>query len=118
MSEARMPAVTCEPFTNVVARALPFQFSTDPETKPVPFTVSVNPAPPGAMASGTKGWLISGTGLIEVIAAGVTLLKAIKAIKAPIEQRAKPIKTRGLKKADREVDCFCIAVTSSCASEP
>ena len=57
-----MLAVNCELLTNVVARALPFQFTTDPETKPVPFTVSVNPAPPGATASGTRGWLISGTG--------------------------------------------------------
>jgi hypothetical protein len=62
MSEARMLAVNCELLTKVVARSLPFQFTTDPDTKPVPFTVSVNPAPPGAIASGTKGWLISGTG--------------------------------------------------------
>jgi hypothetical protein len=55
MSEARMLAVNWEPLTKVVARALPFQFTTDPETKPVPFTVSVNPAPPGATASGTSG---------------------------------------------------------------
>src|SRR5438876_3601645 len=62
MSEVKTLAVNCELLTNVVARALPFQFTTDPETKPVPFTVSVNPAPPGATASGTSGWLISGTG--------------------------------------------------------
>src|SRR4030095_10617418 len=62
MSEARRLAVNWEPLMKVVARALPFQFTTDPETKPVPFTVTVNPAPPGATASGTKGWLISGTG--------------------------------------------------------
>ena len=55
MSDTRMLAVNCELLTNVVARALPFQFTTDPETKPVPFTVSVNPAPPGAIASGTSG---------------------------------------------------------------
>ncbi len=42
--------------------------------------------------------------MIEVIAAGVTLLKAVKAIKAPIEQRAAPTTTRGMKKADREVE--------------
>jgi hypothetical protein len=62
MSDTRMLTVNCELFTKVVARALPFQFTTDPETKPVPFTVRVNPAPPGATASGTRGWLISGTG--------------------------------------------------------
>jgi hypothetical protein len=51
-----------------VARGLPFQFTTDLETKPVPFTVSVNAGPPGATASGTSGWLIRGTGLVFAIA--------------------------------------------------
>ena len=55
MSEARMVAVNCELFTKVVARALPFQFTTDPDTNPVPFTVSVNLGPPGGTASGTSG---------------------------------------------------------------
>src|SRR6184192_507665 len=55
MSEARILANNCELLTKLVARALPFQFTTDPETKPVPFTVSVNPALPGAIASGTSG---------------------------------------------------------------
>jgi glycine/D-amino acid oxidase-like deaminating enzyme len=44
-----------------------------------------------------------------VIAAGVwsaDLLNTAKVIRTPIEQRAKPIKTRGLKKADREADFF------------
>ena len=45
-----------------VARALPFQFTIEPETNPVPFTVSVNPAAPGLIASGTRGRLISGMG--------------------------------------------------------
>jgi hypothetical protein len=62
MSKAVMTAVNCEPFTKVVVRALQFQFTTEPETKPVPFTVSVNPGPPGAAASGTSGWLTYGTG--------------------------------------------------------
>ena len=62
ISETKMLAANCELLTNVVARALPFQLTTDPDTKLVPFTVRVNPAPPGATASGTSGWLISGTG--------------------------------------------------------
>src|SRR5262249_17859627 len=62
MSEARIVVVNCEVETNVVARVLPLQFTTDPDTNPVPFTVSVNPAPPGATTSGIRGWLISGTG--------------------------------------------------------
>ena len=55
MSDARIVEVNWELLTKVVARELPFQFTTDPETKPVPFTVSVNSAPPGAIASGTSG---------------------------------------------------------------
>jgi hypothetical protein len=55
MSEARMLAVNWEPLTKVVASALPFQFTTDPETKPVPFTVRMKFGPPGAVASGTSG---------------------------------------------------------------
>ena len=55
MSEAEMLAVSCESLTYVVARALPFQFTVEPATKPVPFTVSVKPGPPGSTASGTRG---------------------------------------------------------------
>jgi hypothetical protein len=62
MSVARMVAVNWSWVTKWVIRALPFQFTTEPETKPVPFTVSVNPGPPGAAASGTSGWLTYGTG--------------------------------------------------------
>src|SRR5436305_13784344 len=46
------------------------------------------------------------------------LLNETKVIRNPNEQRTKPIKTRGLKKADREKEPFCIATTSGCASEP
>jgi len=56
-------AVNCELFTKVVERALPFQFTTEVEAKPVPFTVRVKPAAPGKELAGTSGWLISGTGL-------------------------------------------------------
>src|SRR5438093_13323585 len=93
MSDTRMLTVNCELLTNVVARALPFQFATDPETKPVPFTVRVKPAPPGATASGTSGWLIKGTGLApsgEAIIPVTDLLNPGKAKRTPTEQRAKP----------------------------
>jgi hypothetical protein len=46
------------------------------------------------------------------------LLHSTKAKDTPTEQRTKPIKTRELKKADREKEPFFIAITSSCASEP
>jgi hypothetical protein len=55
-------AVSCDPLTKVVAKGLPFQFTTEEETKPVPFTVIVKPALPGVVASGTSGLLMSGTG--------------------------------------------------------
>jgi hypothetical protein len=55
MSVARMLAVSCILLTNAVVRALPFQFTTAPETNPVPLTVSVNAGPPGTAAAGTSG---------------------------------------------------------------
>jgi hypothetical protein len=62
MSEARTIAVSRERLTKVVVRGLPFHCTTEPETNPVPFTVRVNPVPPGLTAPGTRGWLIRGTG--------------------------------------------------------
>ena len=67
ISEARMLARNCEAFTKVVTRAWPFHFTTEPETNPVPCTVSVNPAPPGITASGTRGRLIRGTGFAVLV---------------------------------------------------
>jgi hypothetical protein len=55
ISPAVIAAVRCEPLTKVVVRGLPFQFTTEPEAKPVPSTVRVKAGPPGAMASGTRG---------------------------------------------------------------
>ena len=62
ISLARIVAVNCEPLTKVVALALPFQFTTELVTKPVPFTVSVKPGVPGATDAGIKGWFTNGTG--------------------------------------------------------
>jgi hypothetical protein len=60
-SAARIEAVNLELLTYVVARALPFQYTVEPLTKPVPFTVKVKPALPGVTAPGTKGRLTNGT---------------------------------------------------------
>ena len=54
-SVLEMLAVSCELVTNVVVFALPFQFTVDPVTKPVPFTVNVKLGPPGATVAGTNG---------------------------------------------------------------
>jgi hypothetical protein len=62
-SEAKIEAVSCEELTNAVVRETPFQVTKDPATNPVPFTVSVKPALPGATAVGNSGALIKGTGL-------------------------------------------------------
>jgi len=48
-------AVNSPVFTNVVARGVPFQFTTDPDTNPAPLTVNTNPGPDGATAAGTTG---------------------------------------------------------------
>src|SRR5213080_1323161 len=62
ISEARIFAFNSELLTKIVVRALPFHLTTEPKIKPVPLTVTVNPAPPGLIASGTSGWLIRGIG--------------------------------------------------------
>jgi hypothetical protein len=41
----------------VVTRGLPFQFTTDPATKPVPLIVSSKPEDPGGALVGIKGVL-------------------------------------------------------------
>jgi hypothetical protein len=64
MFEAGTVAVNCELLTNVVVSAVPFHSTTDPETNPVPFTVSLKLWPPGAVAVGTRGWLTKGTGFV------------------------------------------------------
>ena len=69
-SVARIDAVTFVALTNVVVSALPLKFTTAPLTKPVPFTVSVNPAPPSVVFVGETE-LIVGGGLFTVKFAGV-----------------------------------------------
>jgi hypothetical protein len=46
MSLAKIAAVSCVAFTNVVVRAVPLKFTTDEARKPVPFTVSVSAPEP------------------------------------------------------------------------
>ncbi len=65
MSEARMAAVNCVALTNVVVRALPPKFTTEFATKPVPFTVKLNPAPPAVALVGEM-LVIVGTGLFTM----------------------------------------------------
>lgn len=62
MSAAVIDAVICVALTNVVAFAAPLKFTTEVETKFVPFTVSVNAAPPAVAVVGAIV-VIAGTGL-------------------------------------------------------
>jgi hypothetical protein len=64
MSLAGMAAVNCALLTKVVARDAPFQFTTEPETKPVPLAVSVNAAPPATAVAGETE-ARTGTGFVD-----------------------------------------------------
>ena len=83
MSDDDIAAFSCELVTNVVERALPFHFTTEVETNPVPFTVRVKPALPGATLAGTSGWLTKGTGL----AACARMLMLTKRVKHASKRR-------------------------------
>jgi hypothetical protein len=65
ISAAVIAAVNCVAFTNVVVLAAPLNFTTDVETKPVPFTVRVKAAPP-AMALVGEREVSVGAGLLMV----------------------------------------------------
>jgi hypothetical protein len=65
MSAAVIAAVTCVALTNVVVLAAPLKFTTDVATKFVPFTVSVNAAPPAVALDGASE-VIVGTELLTV----------------------------------------------------
>jgi len=61
ISAALIVAVTDELETKVVVRAEPFQFTTEVETKFVPFTVKVKPDPPAVVEVGEME-VVVGTG--------------------------------------------------------
>jgi hypothetical protein len=68
VSAAEIVAVTCVALTNVVARGVPFQLTTEAATKFVPFTTRVNPDAPqyGMEAMGDEDGEIE----VEVIVGG------------------------------------------------
>ena len=65
MSAAAIAAVSCVELTNVVVFAIPLNFTTDVDTKPVPFTVSVKAAPPAVALGGVIATAV-GAGLVTV----------------------------------------------------
>ena len=64
-SAAAIGTCSCVPFTYVVVRLVPLQYTTDPLTNPVPFTVRVKAAVP-AMTDEGDSELINGAGLDTV----------------------------------------------------
>ena len=62
MSAAVICAVSCEALTNAVARALPFQLTTEAGMNSEPLTVRVKAPSPGTVTDGIRGWLMKGTG--------------------------------------------------------
>src|SRR5437660_12809738 len=58
MRAAGTVAVSCVAETKAVASGLPFHFTVEPETKFVPFTVSVNCAPHAAVHVGLSEVMI------------------------------------------------------------
>jgi len=75
MREAGTVAVSCveEPLAD---SAVPFQFTVEPETKFVPFTVSVNCPPPAVVQVGLSE-LIVGTALIVITSVALALLQEL-----------------------------------------
>jgi hypothetical protein len=65
MSAAAIAAFTWVEEPYVVMTFDPFQFTVEPETKPVPFTVSVNAAPSAGVEAGLRP-VVAGTGLLIV----------------------------------------------------
>ena len=65
ISAAVMAAVSCVALTNVVVLAAPLNFTTEVDTKPVPFTVRVKAAPPAVALVGEREVAV-GAGLLMV----------------------------------------------------
>src|SRR5438128_12068342 len=83
MREAGTVAVSCVEETNVVVSAVPFQFTVEPETKLVPFTVNVNCAPPAVAQVGLSE-LIVGTALIVIASVVLAVLQGLAPLLAAI----------------------------------
>jgi len=65
ISAAEIAAVSCVALTNAVVLAAPLNFTTDVDTKPVPFTVRVKAAPPAVALVGEREVSV-GAGLLMV----------------------------------------------------
>jgi hypothetical protein len=70
MRAAGTVAVSCAAETNVVTSGVPFQFTVEPETKLVPFTVSVNCGPPAVAQVGLSELIV---GAVRIVITNVAL---------------------------------------------
>jgi hypothetical protein len=76
MRAAGTVAVSFVAETNVVVSAVPLQFTVEPETKLVPFTVSVNPAPPAVAQVGLSELMV-GTALMVITSVALAALQEL-----------------------------------------
>lgn len=74
MRLAGTTAVSCVALTKVVVSAVLFQFTAAPETKFVPFTVSVNAAPPAVAEEGESAVMVGSVSIVYVALAAPLLL--------------------------------------------
>jgi len=79
MSEAGTVAVSFVEERNVVASGLPFQFTVEPETKLLPFTVNVNCGPPAAVQLGLIELIV---GVVAIVITKVAV--AVLQVPAPL----------------------------------
>jgi hypothetical protein len=79
MSEAGTVAVSFVEETNVVVSGLPFQFTAEPETKLLPFTVNVNCGPPAAVQLGLIELIV---GVVAIVITKVAV--AVLQVPAPL----------------------------------
>src|SRR3989454_1016756 len=89
MSAAGIAAVSWVALMKVVVRAAPFHCTALPFTNPVPFTVSVKPAPPKGVLAGDSEEIVGAALLIESVRAaevpppGVGVMTVTEAVPAP-----------------------------------
>src|SRR5207248_1193681 len=77
MRAAGTVAVSCVAETNAVVSAVPFQFTVEPETKLVPFTVKVNPEPPAVAQVGLSELMVGLAPMVITSVRGALVLQAV-----------------------------------------
>src|SRR4051794_2455551 len=76
-------AVNWFAFTSVVARAVPFHWTTASDAKPLPLMVSVNAAPPAVVEGGLNelragpGTMVRGAGGLDATPPEITVTEAV-----------------------------------------